>query len=468
MSDDLEFPDDLVQPNVPKSKNPFVNFYRNWKALPFIVKRTYYVGAFLSCILLFAMGVSFYPSGDSVVSGGSTLDSSKTKGKTSFDESTVLPADYADQLIKARTAQAEGSSFVKKEFGESKVSVISKRLEATQAELAKGLEIPKVINEPKEVTKVERVNKEKREAKSEVEPKESESSFTKLIDKIKGDEGNDEPASSFEFLLMDEDVQKQRAATYLSHLGELSKNSINNFGPTTSYTNAPETQAVGGDKAIGLPNTSDNSRDSDQVSQDHYSGDDFLPGKKFLARIDGLIQSDSSTPFVRLIPVDGPLSKGDDYALFLAKPEFVNGGFVIQTETITWKSETGKFKAVAVSPDRFSQTVLVDEVESRWWQRAGIIFSTGILDGFNALASRVGTNIIVEDSTVTSGVDIDSEALIVSGLGGIGEQAQDYTSDLIDEYQDNYKLFENKLVALMVIEKPELSWLPDVNNRLIY
>lgn len=196
-----------------------------------------------------------------------------------------------------------------------------------------------------------------------------------------------------------------------------------------------------------------------------YNGDDFLPGRKILARLDGLVTNEEGIPYIRLRPLEGPLANG---GLFLATPQEVENGFVITTQKLTWKSYTGSFQAVAVSVDERNSPTLASEVIDRQFYRNVLIFSSGILQGFNTLAQRVGSSVIVNGDTVTTDTEIDKEALLVSGAGGVGQAYAGRLDKALDEAKDIKRLYSGEIVALMIIEKPALNWLPDMDNEMVY
>lgn len=201
---------------------------------------------------------------------------------------------------------------------------------------------------------------------------------------------------------------------------------------------------------------------------ENYSGDDFLPGRIFLGRIQGIVESDTQTPFVRIVPVEGPEDWVND-TVFLAQPRLVEGqGFEIRIEKVTHGSNSGSFQAVAVTTDKRRSSLIVDDIESREFQRLLYLVSGGVLTGLNNFASRLGETVYAGDQVVGQSVEFNEKNVAISAIGGVGSRGEQYLYSKVANTKDNYMLMQDKLIGIMMLSKPDLEWLPDLDNKIVY
>lgn len=444
-------------------KNARANFQR----LPAEAKTSYYLGGGLLIVLL-ALVINFIvPESEKKLQlPNQGASQSKRKGQNVADPDAVIPSSLAEEILDNRKQIQSQSQVVFNRYEET-----NSKLEKKKSQFLESLDVDLTpLNASEEVK--EEVTSEVAVVKAveDVRPNEK-----KVVDKFLGEvnqpgleeQGENDASSStssysVQALLTNPDIMKAWANSIVeSDKRVLNSSKVLERGRTVVFSNTDDNE-----KPINASIGGSEEQNTDAETNE-YMGDDFQPGRVFLARIDGFIESDTDTPFVRLKPVEGPKDWVED-AIFLAQPQLVEGkGYLINVKKVTYKNQSDNFEGVVVTPDDKRSAILVDEIESRELQRLGYLVGGGFLSGLNILANRVGTTVSNQNGTV-SNVEIDKESLAVSALGGVGVRGENYLYQKLEQTKDNYIIDKNRLVGIMVVSKPTMQWLPDLNNQSVY
>jgi hypothetical protein len=431
--------------------------------LPDEVKTSYAISVIALVIVSSFVVYFFIPKdkGNLIVAGSGIRLAANKGGVSPINKSSLLPESLANDISKSRTDIENNSNVVFARYSNVDDEIKQRRekflssFSVVKIETPDPINIPKDDTEPKAVIEpIEFLNTETKEEKATY----SGDLFLGVVDNISSNNVHTQ-IDQVRALLREKEVAK----AWINAVNESSRdNTVNKtMGATVKF--APSVIDENEDSKI-ISNKSENEEPAEK-----YSGDDFLPGRIILARVDGYIESDTQTPFVRLKPVEGQADWVND-AIFLAQPTLVEGqGFRIDVEKLTWKKNSGSFKAVVVSPDEKRNSLVVDEIDSREATRLAYLFFGGALSGVNTLASQLGGSVVSNNGNqVNTGVEINNKNLAISAAGGIGSRAESYLMSKVSTTKDNHILHVNKLVGLMIIEKPNLDWLPNLNNNSVY
>lgn len=439
----------------------------NFQRLPAEAKTSYYLGGGLLIVLL-ALVINFVvPESEKKLQlPNQGASQSKRKGQNVADPDAVIPSSLAEEILDNRKQIQSQSQVVFNRYEET-----NSKLEKKKSQFLESLDVDLTpLNTTNEIEDEVTSEVVVVEAGDDVRPNEK-----KVVDKFLGEVkqpdvevqgGNDVSSStssySVQALLSNPDIMKAWANSIVeSDKKALSNSKVQERGRTVvfSYKDESENPISAATNGSEVQNT--------DAEINEYMGDDFQPGRVFLARIDGFIESDTDTPFVRLKPVEGPKDWVED-AIFLAQPQLIEGkGYLINVKKVTYKNQSDNFEGVVVTPDDKRSAILVDDIESRELQRLGYLVGGGFLSGLNILANRVGTTVSNQNGTV-SNVEIDKESLAVSALGGVGVRGENYLYQKLEQTKDNYIIDKNRLVGIMVVSKPTMQWLPDLNNQSVY
>lgn len=440
----------------------FKNIKSNFSRLPSEAKTTYFVVfGILAVILVFLINF-FIPEKE--VKLELPNSSSKQRNRSAsveIEKGAEIPNQLAEEIMQNREQMRNNSAVVFTRYDES-----TNRLRERKSQFAKELDID-LVSVPENTIQEEVIE----ETINEPEQVENQELFLGAVNN--GDEQtNSAPPASTQTirgLLSNNEVNKVWMQTISSSYSE-NQNYIPPIGKTVSFERdnlENNSMDLGNNTYVDGNPFNDDPNATNQTNTNEYDGDDFQPGRVILARIDGLIESDTTTPFIRLRPVEGPKEWVED-AIFLAEPQLIEGqGYQIMIRTVTHKNQSGVFNGVAVTPDEKRSAVIVDDIDSRELERLGYIMSGGVLAGLNNLASRVGTTVQNQNGTV-SNVEINKETLAISAFGGVGRRGEGYLFDKAQKTKDNHIISQNKLVGIMVVEKPQMLWLPELDNRNVY
>lgn len=444
-------------------KNARANFQR----LPAEAKTSYYLGGGILIVLLSVIINFVVPEDEKVLQlPNQGASQNRRNGQNIANPDAVIPSSLAEEILDNRRKIQNQSQVVFNRYEETNT-----KLEKKKTQFLESLDVDLTpLNKNEEVEKIVKTKVEVDEIADVASPDE-----TRVVDKFLGEVHEPELNSQGEnsasnatsryavqALLSNPDILK----AWASSIEKLDKQALNDSkgqqrGRTVVFKYADDIEKFDKDAV----NASVDQKTNAVI--DEYEGDDFQPGRVFLARIDGFIESDTDTPFVRLKPVEGPKDWVED-AIFLAQPQLVEGkGYLINVKKVTYKNQSDNFEGVVVTPDDKRSAILVDDVESRELQRLGYLVGGGLLSGLNILANRVGTTVSNQNGTV-SNVEIDKESLAVSALGGVGVRGENYLYQKLEQTKDNYIIDKNRLVGIMVVSKPTMQWLPDLNNQSVY
>jgi hypothetical protein len=431
--------------------------------LPSEAKTSYAISAIALLIVSSFVVYFFIPKdkGNLLVPGSGIRLANNKGGVSAVNTSTLLPESLANDISKNRAEIESNSNVVFARYSDMDARINQRKENFLNSLRVVEIETP----EPIEITKDDTESKTVIESNEflntdaeDVNDNYSGDMFLGVVDKVSTKNG-DSQIDQIRALLRGQDVAK----AWMNAVNESSRvNTIDKaMGATVAFAPSVVNE---NSEPLNITNKPEN-----KAPVEKYSGDDFLPGRIILARIDGYIESDTQTPFVRLKPVEGQADWVND-AIFLAQPKLVEGqGFRIDVEKLTWKNNSGAFKAVVVSPDEKRNSLVVDEIDSREATRLAYLFFGGALSGVNTLASQLGGSVVTNNGNqVNTGVEINNKNLAISAAGGIGSRAENYLMSKVSTTKDNHILHVNKLVGLMIIEKPDLDWLPSLNNNSVY
>ena len=315
-------------------KNARANFQR----LPAEAKTSYYLGGGLLIVLL-ALVINFVvPESEKKLQlPNQGASQSKRKGQNVADPDAVIPSTLAEEILDNRKQIQSQSQVVFNRYEET-----NSKLEKKKSQFLESLDVDLTpLNATEEVK--EEVTSEDAivKADEDVRPNEKQ-----VVDKFLGevnqpdleDQGENDGSSStssysVQALLSNPDIMQAWANSIVeSDKRALNSSNVLERGRTVVFSDKDDNE-----KPINasLGGTEEQNADAET---NEYMGDDFQPGRVFLARIDGFIESDTDTPFVRLKPVEGPKDWVDD-AIFLAQPQLVEGkGYLINVKKVTYKN----------------------------------------------------------------------------------------------------------------------------------
>ncbi|WP_218309821.1 hypothetical protein [Alteromonas antoniana] len=445
--------------------NSLKNAKQGFKNLPDEAKTSYYTGFGSLVVIIVVLIFILSPSSD----GGSEPSDSGVRSKARSKSANVsqgerIPQQLASEIVTSRRNSRDNEDVSFDRFSDKEEALNERRddfiksVKTDITQLNAKPEEPKPEPKPHEPTDTPIQTDLALEDDKQTEPEEL---FLGAVDSQSTNP--DTTKGTVRGLLRDPELMQSWMSLISQQDTEALESKSVQMGTTVTFDlSKPKTDSESADNDK-LP-----APDQESVDESNYSGDVFLPGRKILARIDGYVESDTQTPFIRLRPVEGPDSWVND-AIFLAKPELVEGqGFVITTQTLTYGSNSGSFSAVAVTPDDSSNAILMDDFESRELQRLAYIVTGGALSGINTLAKRVGTTVSTGDENIVSSVELNKENIAISAFGGVGDRGEDYLFNKVANTKDNHILKTNKLVGLMILENPKHSWLPPLNKKYVY
>jgi hypothetical protein len=428
--------------------------------LPAEAKTSYWFAAIVFLFVSAFVVWFFIPkdTGNLFVPGTGTILASNKSGVSIADKSVKIPDSLVDGITKSRKDIENNSNVVFARYEDLNEGVNQRRDKFLDGLRSIDIEtpVPIVVNEAKQESEpVEPIDFSTDET---VSVPYSGELFLGVVNTLSS-ENPDTYRNQIRALIKGQDVAKK----WMNEINERSKAKKvdKTMGATVSF--APR-EVIENDSTLNA-----NTNGDTKAKEEKYTGDDFLPGRIILARIDGYVESDTQTPFVRLKPVEGQADWVND-AIFLAQPILVEGqGFRIDVKKLTWKNKTGAFSAVVVSPDEKRSSIVVDEIDSREISRLAYLFFGGTLSGVNILASQLGGTVVSNNGNeVSTGVEVNKKNLVISAAGGIGSRTESYLMNKVSTTKDNHILHVNKLVGLMIIEKPDLDWLPSLNNNSVY
>lgn len=443
----------------------------NFNKLPGEAKTSYYIGAAIFLLItVFLIKFIVPESEQSLKLPNQGATQNKRFGENKASPGAVIPSSLAEEIIDNRQGLREQSQVVFNRFNESETKLTQKKQDFLNS-VTVDLTPLNRTNAGKDIgSETDDNNGEIEEQKVQVPVNQKEVVVDDFLGPIVNDSGeiatNNNSASVLKSLLADPEIAQLWSNTIRAKDAQYNKATTAQMGATISFKR-PESDL----KEVEKYSKKDNGLTSEdkpiESENGTYDGDDFLPGRVILARIDGFIQSDTQTPFVRLKPVEGPKEWVED-AIFLAQPSLIdNEGFLIEVKSVTHKNKTGTLDGVVVTPDDNRNAIVVDEIESREWERLGYLVGGGFLNGLNLLANRIGTTVTNQTGSV-SNVEINKESLLVSAFGGVGQRGENYLFEKLQNTPDNYMIDKNRLVGIMIVAKPEMNWLPDLDNKSVY
>lgn len=447
--------------------NAIKNARANFKRLPGEAKTTYYVVFGVFCIILYFLVQFFVPKSEADLELPNASSQQRNRaGNSQTQKGAQIPNKLASEIISNRESMRDSSNVVFSRFNEQASKLKSKKEQFAQSLKIDLSETPEFnADVPDKKIELEDVKPDERvEESNETSVAKNDDLFLGVVSDGSSDSQTDNnPRDVVKQLLLSPEINELWFTTLDNSISSSSTSTNVSMGKTVSFSQ-PENNSNS-----NLASSIDDGITSDEsvIESEEYDGDDFQPGRVILARIDGLIESDTNTPFVRLRPVEGPKEWVED-AIFLAQPELIEGqGYQISVKSVTHKNLTGQFEGVAVTPDEKRSAIIVDDIDSRELERIGYLISGGLLSGLNNLASRVGTTVQNQNSTVTN-VEINEETLAISAFGGIGRRGEGYLFDKVAQTPDNYIISQNRLVGIMIVQKPVMNWLPELDNNNVY